>query len=70
MPVHVVDEAGVLPDRLKDETRTLAAQDSFFAFYFTNPDSPTASSRSSLAQVPWGGRGAHRQRQLARSSIC
>ena len=33
------DEAGVLPDRLRDGTCTLAAQDdSFFAYYFTEPD--------------------------------
>src|SRR6185295_11880156 len=32
------DEAGVLPDRLRDDTCVLAAQDdSFFAEYFTDP---------------------------------
>jgi len=42
------DEAGVPPDRLKDQTCTLAAQDdSFFAYYFTYPTSPNASSPNS-----------------------
>ena len=50
------DEAGVLPDRLKDETCTLAAQDdSFFAFYFTNPAfAERFEQKFGFAQVPWG----------------
>ncbi len=50
------DEAGVLPDRLKDETCTLAAQDdSFFANYFTDPDfAARYSQKFGFAQVPWG----------------
>jgi polar amino acid transport system substrate-binding protein len=50
------DEAGVLPDRLKDETCTLAAQDdSFFANYFTDPDfAAHYSQKFGFAQVPWG----------------
>jgi ABC-type amino acid transport substrate-binding protein/ABC-type amino acid transport system permease subunit len=50
------DEAGVLPDRLKDETCSLAAQDdSFFAKYFTD-DSFNARyfQKFGFAQVPWG----------------
>ena len=60
------DEAGVLPDRLKDETCTLAAQDdSFFAYYFTDPAfADRFEQKFGFAQVPWGmARGAHRQRQ-------
>jgi ABC-type amino acid transport substrate-binding protein/ABC-type amino acid transport system permease subunit len=50
------DEAGVLPDRLKDETCTLAAQDdSFFAFYFTDPAfAERFEQKFGFAQVPWG----------------
>jgi ABC-type amino acid transport substrate-binding protein/ABC-type amino acid transport system permease subunit len=50
------DEAGVLPDRLKDETCTFAAQDdSFFAYYFTNPDfADRFEQKFGFAQVPWG----------------
>jgi ABC-type amino acid transport substrate-binding protein/ABC-type amino acid transport system permease subunit len=50
------DEAGVLPDRLKDETCTLAAQDdSFFAFYFTDPAfADRFEQKFGFAQVPWG----------------
>jgi ABC-type amino acid transport substrate-binding protein/ABC-type amino acid transport system permease subunit len=50
------DEAGVLPDRLKDETCTLAAQDdSFFAFYFTDPAfAGRFEQKFGFAQVPWG----------------
>ena len=50
------DEAGVLPDRLKDETCTLAAQDdSFFAFYFTDPAFANRfEQKFGFAQVPWG----------------
>jgi ABC-type amino acid transport substrate-binding protein/ABC-type amino acid transport system permease subunit len=50
------DEAGVLPDRLKDETCTLAAQDdSFFAYYFTDPAFANRfEQKFGFAQVPWG----------------
>jgi polar amino acid transport system substrate-binding protein len=50
------DEAGVLPDRLKDETCTLAAQDdSFFASYFTNAAfAGRFEQKFGFAQVPWG----------------
>ena len=50
------DEAGVLPDRLKDQTCTLTAQDdSFFAYYFTDPDFAAAYfPKFGFAQVPWG----------------
>jgi polar amino acid transport system substrate-binding protein len=50
------DEAGVLPDRLRDETCTLAAQDdSFFAYYFTDPDfARRYDQKFGFAQVPWG----------------
>jgi len=50
------DEAGVLPDRLKDRTCTLAAQDdSFFAKYFTDPDfNARYFQKFGFAQVPWG----------------
>jgi ABC-type amino acid transport system permease subunit len=50
------DEAGVLPDRLKDRTCALAAQDdSFFAKYFTDPEFRAAyAPKFGFAQVPWG----------------
>ncbi|HLG45499.1 MAG TPA: transporter substrate-binding domain-containing protein [Reyranella sp.] len=50
------DEAGVLPDRLKDETCTLAAQDdSFFAYYFTDRAfADRFEQKFGFAQVPWG----------------
>lgn len=50
------DEAGVLPDRLKDGTCQLAAQDdSFFAYYFTDPTfAATFAQKFGFAQVPWG----------------
>jgi polar amino acid transport system substrate-binding protein len=50
------DEAGALPDRLKDETCTLAAQDdSFFAYYFTDPTfAERFEQKFGFAQVPWG----------------
>jgi ABC-type amino acid transport substrate-binding protein/ABC-type amino acid transport system permease subunit len=50
------DEAGVLPDRLKDNTCTLAAQDdSFFAKYFTDDDfNSRYFQKFGFAQVPWG----------------
>ena len=50
------DEAGVLPDRLRDGTCTLAAQDdSFFANYFTEKDfAARYFQKFGFAQVPWG----------------
>lgn len=50
------DEAGVLPDRLRDQTCTLAAQDdSFFAYYFIDPDfAKNFEQKFGFAQVPWG----------------
>ena len=50
------DEAGVLPERLKDETCTLAAQDdSFFANAFTDPAfARRYAQKFGFAQVPWG----------------
>ena len=50
------DEAGVLPDRLRDATCLLAAQDdSFFAEYFTDPVFAAAfDQKFGFAQVPWG----------------
>jgi ABC-type amino acid transport substrate-binding protein/ABC-type amino acid transport system permease subunit len=50
------DEAGVLPDRLRDETCLLAAQDdSFFAEYFTDLAFAAAfDQKFGFAQVPWG----------------
>ena len=50
------DEAGVLPDRLRDGTCTLTAQDdSFFANYFTDADfNARYFQKFGFAQVPWG----------------
>ena len=50
------DEAGVLPERLKDQTCTLAAQDdSFFAKYFADADfNARYFQKFGFAQVPWG----------------
>lgn len=50
------DEAGVLPDKLRDETCVLAAQDdSFFDFYFTEPAFAQSFDRKfGFAQLPWG----------------
>lgn len=50
------DEAGVLPERLKDGTCTLAAQDdSFFAESFTDPAfAERYAQKFGFAQVPWG----------------
>lgn len=50
------EDAGALPERLRDETCTLAVQDdSFFAFHFTNPAFAAQHERKlSFAQVPWG----------------
>jgi hypothetical protein len=60
------DEAGVLPDGLKDETCTLAAQDdSFFAYLLHRSRLRRRfEQKFGFAQVPVGhGGGAHRQRQ-------
>ena len=50
------EEASALPDRLRDETCTLAAQDdSFFAFHFTLSAFAERHERKfGFAQVPWG----------------
>ncbi len=50
------DEAGVLPERLRSGTCTLAAQDdSFFAAYFADPAfSDAYNTKFGFAQVPWG----------------
>jgi ABC-type amino acid transport substrate-binding protein/ABC-type amino acid transport system permease subunit len=50
------DEAGALPDRLKDQTCTLAAQDdSFFANSFKDADfNARYFQKFGFAQVPWG----------------
>jgi polar amino acid transport system substrate-binding protein len=50
------DEAGVLPDRLRNKTCTLAAQDdSFFAAAFTDPAfAERFEQKFGFAQVPWG----------------
>jgi ABC-type amino acid transport substrate-binding protein/ABC-type amino acid transport system permease subunit len=50
------DEAGVLPDRLRDGTCTLAAQDdSFFAYYFIDDDfAKNFEQKFGFAEVPWG----------------
>jgi len=50
------DEAGVLPDRLRSDTCTLAAQDdSFFAAYFADPAfAAVYGTKFGFAQVPWG----------------
>jgi polar amino acid transport system substrate-binding protein len=50
------DEAVLLPDRLQDQTCTLAAQDdSFFASYFTEPRfADRFTQKFGFGQVPWG----------------
>lgn len=50
------DEAGLLPDKLRDETCTLAAQDdSFFDYYFTEPQFERSYDKKfGFAQLPWG----------------
>ncbi len=50
------DDAGVLPERLRDETCSLAAQDdSFFAFHFTDPAFDARQAKKfGFAQIPWG----------------
>lgn len=49
-------EAAMLPDRLEDQTCTLAAQDdSFFAYYFTDPGfAARFSTKFGFTQMPWG----------------
>ena len=50
------DQAVALPERLSDQTCTLAAQDdSFFAYYFANPSfTARFSGKFGFAQIPWG----------------
>lgn len=63
-------EAEMLPDRLRDQTCTLAAQDdSFFAYYFTDPAFAERFSRKfGFTQVPWGmGVAPEGGAQLARA---
>ena len=50
------DEAGLLPERLRSETCTFAAQDdSFFAASFTDPAfAERFEQKFGFAQVPWG----------------
>ena len=50
------DDAAVLPERLRDQTCTLAAQDdSFFDHYFTSADFASQfSEKFSFSPVPWG----------------
>jgi polar amino acid transport system substrate-binding protein len=50
------DDAVSLPDRLDDQSCTLAAQDDvFFASYFTDPRfADRYSAKFGFAQVPWG----------------
>jgi polar amino acid transport system substrate-binding protein len=50
------DDAAILPERLADQTCTLAAQDdSFFAYYFTSPAfAAQFSEKFGFAEIPWG----------------
>ena len=50
------DQAVSLPERLGDQTCTLAAQDdSFFAYYFADPSfAARFSEKFGFAQIPWG----------------
>lgn len=50
------DEAVTLPERLVDQTCTLAAQDdSFFDYYFTDPDfAARFSEKFGFGPMPWG----------------
>jgi ABC-type amino acid transport substrate-binding protein/ABC-type amino acid transport system permease subunit len=50
------DQAAALPERLGDETCTLAAQDdSFFAYYLVDPSfAARFSEKLGFAQIPWG----------------
>lgn len=54
--VMLFEEAGLLPERLKNETCTLAAQDdSFFAAYFVDTAfAQRFEPKFGFAQVPWG----------------
>jgi polar amino acid transport system substrate-binding protein len=64
------DEAVMLPDRLKDQTCTLAAQDdSFFASYLIEPRfADRFTQKFGFAQVPWGMAVARNgSEQLARA---
>jgi polar amino acid transport system substrate-binding protein len=50
------DQAVTLPERLADQTCTLAGQDdSFFAYYFADPGfAARFSEKLGFAQIPWG----------------
>lgn len=64
------DDPATLPQRLDDQTCTLAAQDdSFFASYFTDPGfAARFSERFGFARVPWGmGVALHGSDMLARA---
>jgi polar amino acid transport system substrate-binding protein len=64
------DDAAALPQRLDDQTCTLAAQDdSFFAYFFTEPGfAARFSAKFGFARVPWGmGVALHGSRDLARA---
>jgi polar amino acid transport system substrate-binding protein len=64
------DDAGILPERLADQTCPLAAQDdSFFAYYFTEPNfAAQFSEKFGFAQIPWGmGVALHGSDKLARA---
>ncbi len=57
-------EAAMLPDLLRDRTCTLAAQDdSFFAFYFTDPGLRRAASRPNSGSPRCRGAWALRSRE-------
>jgi ABC-type amino acid transport system permease subunit len=63
-------EAAMLPGRLEDQTCTLAAQDdSFFAYYFTDPAfAARFSTKFGFTEVPWGmGVALHGSAQLGRA---
>ena len=64
------DQAVALPERLSDQTCTLAAQDdSFFAYYFANPSfAARFSGKFGFAQIPWGmGVARYGSESLARA---
>jgi ABC-type amino acid transport substrate-binding protein/ABC-type amino acid transport system permease subunit len=64
------DDAASLPQRLDDQTCTLAAQDdSFFAYYFTDPGfAARFSEKLGFARVPWGmGVALHGSDSLAQA---
>jgi polar amino acid transport system substrate-binding protein len=50
------DDASLLPERLADQTCTLAAQDdSFFAYYFTSPAfAARFAEKFGFGELPWG----------------